>query len=149
MKKNYLKNLFSGLKNNLAGIYLVISVTFSVTIFSQQTYTFTNAGATGRFGPSQTQVTNSYTNTNLAGSVTVTTNGIQQWLVPQSGMYRITVAGAKGGDGRNGSTATAGGFGAIVRADFNLTGGQTLSIASGQIGISSTTSDTGGGGGGG
>jgi hypothetical protein len=139
MKANY--NMYYGL-----GLLALFAVT---SLNGQQTYTFNNCGNTGRYGPSQTQANNTYSSTNLAGSVTVTTNGIQQWLIPQSGMYRITVAGARGGDGRNGSVSTAGGNGAVVRADFSLVGGQMLSIVSGQIGISSTTADTGGGGGGG
>jgi hypothetical protein len=130
--------------------YVVSLLTFffACSLSSQQTYTFTNCGNTGRFGPTQMQVTNSYSNTNLAGNVSVTATGIQQWIIPQTGMYRITVAGAKGGNGLNGSTATSGGNGVIVRADLSLTGGQTLAVVCGQMGLSSTTADTGGGGGG-
>jgi hypothetical protein len=133
-------------------IRATLLVLFFIMVYSlnaQQTYTFTNSGATGRLGPSQTQVNNSYSGGSLAGSVTVIGNGIQQFIVPNSGSYRIKVAGAKGGDGRNGSTATAGGAGAIVQAEFNLTGGQTVQIVAGQLGISTSSADTGGGGGGG
>jgi hypothetical protein len=40
--------------------------------------TFTNAGATGRYGPTQAQVTSTYNNTNLANQVTINTQGIQE-----------------------------------------------------------------------
>ena len=48
---------------------------------SNGTYTFTNAGATGREGPTQAQVNASYAGTNLAGLVTINTQGIQEWTV--------------------------------------------------------------------
>ena len=34
------------------------------TVFAQTVYTFTNAGATGRTGPTQTQINNTYTSGN-------------------------------------------------------------------------------------
>ena len=135
----------------MRNLFLSFSSLFCVLNNStaQQTYTFTNAGATGRMGPTQTQVNSAYASTSLSGAVTVTGSGIQTWVAPYTGPYRITVAGAKGGDGLNGSTATAGGNGAIVRAEFTITAGSTLAIASGQMGLSSSSADTGGGGGGG
>jgi len=47
-----------------------------------QTYEFTNAGASGRFGPTQAQVNAAYSSTNLANNVTINTQGIQEWTVP-------------------------------------------------------------------
>ena len=52
-----------------------------------QTYTFTNAGATGNLGPTQSDIDNNYSGTNLQNAVTVTTRGIQEWDVPSSGTY--------------------------------------------------------------
>jgi hypothetical protein len=154
MKQNYTPtgNRYrrgTGKVRAMRATFIVILFVMISVLHAQQSYTFTNAGATGRFGPSQTQVNNAYSGGSLAGNVTVTGNGIQNWVVPGSGNYRFTVAGAKGGDGRNGSTVTGGGNGAIVKAELNLTGGQVLSIVTGQMGIASTTADTGGGGGGG
>ncbi len=94
-----------------------------------QTYTFTSAGASGRFGPNQTQINNTYTNTNLSGNV-ITTAGIQSWTVPSSGLYRIEARGAKAGNGQT----TTGGAGAIMQGDFTFTVGQVLKILVGQIG---------------
>ena len=53
------------------------------------TYSFTTAGASGRTGPIQSQVTTAYTGTTLAGVVSVNTQGIQEWTVPFSGQYSI------------------------------------------------------------
>ena len=58
---------------------------------------FTNAGATGRFGPTQAQVNAAYTGTDLDGRVTINTQGIQEWTVPFSGVYSIEAWGAQGG----------------------------------------------------
>jgi hypothetical protein len=109
-------------------------------ILLSQTYTFTSAGATGRFGPTQTQLNTAYASTNLNGAVT-TTNGIQFWTVPSSGPYRIETRGAKGGNG----SSPSGGPGAIMRGDFTLTAGQVLKVLVGQVG---GNADMGGGGGG-
>jgi len=103
------------------------SLTQNISIVSCQafTQTFTPCGATGQSGPSQAQCNSTYGN----GVVTVMGSGIQQWNVPQTGTYRITVAGGTGG------SATSGG--AIIRADVSLTAGSTLSLLVGQAGISS------------
>lgn len=106
-----------------------------------QIFTFTNAGATGNIGPTQTQVNTAYTGTPLAGQVTVT-NGIQFWTVPFTGLYVIEVQGAKGG-GANG------GLGASMIGEFSLTQGQVLKILVGQQGEGLTVNrnDYSGGGG--
>ena len=60
---------------------------------SQTVYTFTNAGATGPTGPTQAQITTAYQSTNLAGQVTINTQGIQEWVVPSTGQYEIEAWG--------------------------------------------------------
>ena len=60
-----------------------------ITLVSFETFTFTNAGATGREGPTQSQIDSNYSGTNLAGKVTINTRGIQEWTVPASGNYAI------------------------------------------------------------
>ena len=104
------------------------------------TYSFNKAGASGRLGPTQSQVTTAYTGTTLAGSVTVNTQGIQDWIVPATGAYSILAVGAKGG-GNNG------GRGARVYGEFSLTQGTTLKILVGQRGTASFNTSAGGGGG--
>ena len=58
-------------------------------IVNGQTYTFSNAGATGREGPTQADINASYAGTTLDGSVTINTQGIQEWTVPADGYYKI------------------------------------------------------------
>ena len=98
---------------------------------SNGTYTFTNAGATGREGPNQAQVNASYSGTNLAGSVTINTQGIQEWTVPASGTYRIEAfGGAKGGNGTDpyagGIGQNSPGKGAYLAGNFALTSGELI-----------------------
>jgi hypothetical protein len=57
------------------------------------------------------------------------TNGYQLWTVPESGTYRIIARGAQGAP----VEATAGGRGAIITGEFNLTAGEKLQILVGQI----------------
>tara|TARA_Y100000389_G_scaffold91194_1_gene87786 strand:- start:315 stop:1283 length:969 start_codon:yes stop_codon:yes gene_type:complete len=122
-------------------------------------FTFTNAGATGRTGPSITDLTDTYTPdwTDSTNNLNVSTQGIQEWTVPETGTYTITAIGAQGGSGYN-TTPTpdvmyAGGRGAWMQGDFALTQGDTLHILVGQQGIGGPTSISGvaslGGGGGG
>jgi len=109
-----------------------------------QSYTFTPCGATGNTGPTQTQANNTYSNTNLQNSVTINPQGIQNFTVPVTSVYNITVKGAKG-------YGTNGGRGAIMSGDFTLTAGTVLKILVGQAGIlpsnTSYNNQYGGGGG--
>ena len=84
MNKNFTKHFI---------IYYVVSV-FTTLSYAQTTVTFTNAGATGREGPSQSQINTAYDGTTLDDAVTVNTQGIQEWTVPASGTYTIEVWGA-------------------------------------------------------
>ena len=106
--------------------------------------TFTTCGQVGHQGPSQTQCDSAYVGTDLEGSVTVV-NGVQQWVVPNSGVYIIEVMGAQGGA----KHSTVGGSGAYVSGEFTLTAGDVLDIVVGQRGTDVTGSVHGGGGGGG
>jgi antitoxin component YwqK of YwqJK toxin-antitoxin module len=109
-------------------------------------WNFTNAGATGRFGPTQAQVNTTYAGSSLEGEVTITTQGIQEWTVPATGTYIIEVWGAQGGTQPE---FKYGGRGARMKGNFLLDGGDTLQIAVGQSGLSASSSDGDGGGGGG
>lgn len=115
-------------------------------------YSFQTAGATGINGPTQTQLTNTYTGTTLQGSVT-SNNGIQEWVVPSNGEYEITAIGAGGGTGINGPSRVTfnGGNGVSITGTFNLTAGTTLRIIVGQKGVDAinTSNYYGAGGGGG
>lgn len=69
----------------------------SFGIISAQTFTFTNAGATGNQGPTQAQVNTAYAGTTLDGTVTINTQGIQEWTVPVTATYQIQAIGAGSG----------------------------------------------------
>ena len=122
-----------------------VALTFGISSFAQ-TYTFTPCGATGRFGPNQGQVNTAYTSTTLQGAVTINTQGIQEWTVPATGNYTITVTGAQGGDNIGNYP---GGLGASMSGEFSLTQGTVLKIAVGQAGENTTTTSNSASGGGG
>jgi len=110
------------------------------------TYLFTNAGNSGRLGPNQSQIDANYSGTNLANSVTINTQGIQEWVVPATGNYRIEAFGAQGGNGNPSDSNTAGGKGSAMKGNFLLNSGETLKILVGQNGKGSTLVGGGGGG---
>jgi hypothetical protein len=126
---------------------LVLSVLLftSANRLSGSVYTFTNAGATGRLGPTQSQIDANYSGTNLANSVTIDTQGIQEWTVPSTGTYRIEVWGAQGGRGSWGSSQYDEGWGAKMAGNFLLNGSQSLKILVGQEGSPNNGSSGGGG----
>ena len=121
--------------------------TNSDVLYTFSSHTFTNAGATGRFGPILSQCLSAYSSASWAASyLNMTSQGIQLWTVPATGNYTITCAGAKGGSTYAPSYTFTGGQGVIMSGTFNLTKGDVLKIAVGQIG--GNYAYTGGGGGG-
>ena len=129
-------------------VFILVVVTFELVFISPanaSSYTFTNAGATGANGPTQAQVTSSYSGSSLNGLVAVGTQGYQTWIVPATGSYSVTVAGAVGGSGNNGTQL--GGNGVVATSTINLVQGDSLTIVVGQSGLPSTLSGGGGGGG--
>ena len=119
--------------------------------FAQIELNFTNAGATGQNGPTQTQINTAYDGTTLDDDVTINTQGIQEWTVPATGTYTFEVYGAQGGRSYLYNTTTwhDGGKGAKAVADFSLTQGDVLKIMVGQQGVEYARADRGAGGGGG
>ncbi|MCO6494748.1 MAG: PKD domain-containing protein [Bacteroidetes bacterium] len=109
----------------------------------QLVYKFTNCGATGRLGPTQSQINAAYTGTELDGKVT-SSSGIQFFIVPASGYYKINAVGAQGFNAQSGFT---GGKGASMTGEFYLIGGAKLKIVVGQAGQGTIGSNGGGGGG--
>ena len=116
------------------------------------TLNFSNCGNGGRFGPTLAQCTSAYSGqTELLASLAMPGNqGYQEWTVPSTGNYTITVAGA--GGGKSTDARGVGGKGAILRGSFDLTQGTVLQIVVGQPGIDAQTitygsTDAGGGGG--
>lgn len=107
-------------------MFLCCLLIFNGGLSAQTVYNFTNAGASGRQGPTQAMLNTAYTGTTLNGKVTMNAlRGIQQFTVPVAGRYSLEVWGA----GANGS------FGAKIKGEFNFTQGQVLYIAVGQQGV--------------
>ena len=116
-------------------------------LYSFSSHTFTNAGATGRYGPTLTQLRNVY-NVTWDGDTSlfnVVTQGFQEWTVPATGTYQIQAAGARGGS----KNTTSGGAGAVITFNVNLNKSEIISIVVGQSGIDATTSSSDGASGGG
>lgn len=72
--------------------------------------------------------------------------GIYYWVVPETGIYKITTRGASGGRKALGYTDYGGGYGAIMNGEFELTKNTTLKILVGQRGYETGSSSGGGGG---
>ena len=99
------------------------------------THTFTVAGRVGRYGPTQMQLLAAYSGipwvSNAAYFSQGRAQGYQVWTVPQTGIYTIEVAGARGQN----SASIAGNYGrgAIIRARVSLTAGTKLEMVVGQV----------------
>ena len=129
-------------------------------LFNFTSFKFTNAGKTGRDGPSLNEIrahadydTNanshgypppswdmtdsSLFNLGVENNGGVSRNGFQLWTVPATGTYRIQAQGAMGGDAPV-SPAASPGLGAQVQADFALTQGTKINILVGQGGMATT-----------
>jgi hypothetical protein len=113
------------------------------SLYKFTTHTFTNAGATGRTGPTLDAVRTVYTNTGAtwANSYLNMTNdnGIQLWTVPISGNYTIRAKGAAGLD-------TRGGKGRDIQLTTSLVKGEIIQILVGQQGTAAGNFSSGGGG---
>jgi hypothetical protein len=123
-------------------------------LYSFTSHTFTSP-ITGPDGPTLQQATDSYdTTTNQwlldTQYFNMTTQGIQEWTVPEDGTYRITAIGATGGIHGGSYNPAFPGAGATAVGEFTLTSGQVLNLVVGQKPSSITsTSGNGAGGGGG
>ncbi|KAF7653444.1 hypothetical protein LDENG_00082740, partial [Lucifuga dentata] len=105
---------------------------FPTTDYSKK-WIFHTCGAVGPEGPTPTQCSNSYRNSNV--NVTVGTRGpfkgIQMWQVPETGTYRITAYGAAGG---RSVLAMSRSHGVYITGDFMLKKGEVLHVLVGQQG---------------
>ena len=85
-------------------------------------YIFTDCGlSSGRFGPSEEMCNQTYKNTNVKVRVT---DGIQRWIVPQSGRYKIEARGPAGQQ----HLQRYAGRGATVSGEFDLDTGIILKV---------------------
>jgi hypothetical protein len=115
------------------------SIVTSSALYEFTTFTFTNAGATGPYGPSYQSLLTYYTSSaSWASNNTYFTSsgrGVQEWKVPVTATYRITAAGAAGGNSPTlTGQAASGGFGALIETDVQLTQGSVIEIVVGQMG---------------
>jgi hypothetical protein len=117
------------------------------SLYAFTSHTFTNCTTSGSTGPSQLDCRNSYSTTwDDNDSYFTVTGGIQSWVVPFTGTYEITAAGAVGGA----TPSAIGGKGRVITSQISLTQGETIKIIVGQTGgrLQFTTGYSGGGGGG-
>lgn len=106
-----------------------------MSLYSFTSHTFTNAGATGRSGPTLTNVRDAYSTAAWAQDrvnvwLNMSTTGIQEWTVPQTGDYIIEACGAQGGNAGN----ATGGLGARIEMSITLTKNDIIKILCGQQG---------------
>ncbi|XP_078614335.1 E3 ubiquitin-protein ligase TRIM56-like [Branchiostoma floridae x Branchiostoma japonicum] len=109
-----------------------------------RTARFTSLGTTGRLGP--TSLGTHYRGQDHEGLVQLK-DGIQYFIVPHTGKYRVEAAGSAAGWGVQ-DPKSARGRGAVVRGTFQLQKGEVLKILVGQEGGENMSSSTVGGGGG-
>ena len=97
---------------------------YAPSLYSFSSHTFTNCGATGKTGPTLANCKSSYDTSweDDTDFFNVQTQGIQEWTVPTTATYTIEVWGAAGGTQLY-SSDYAGGYGAKMQGDFDLTQG--------------------------
>lgn len=116
-------------------------------------FSFTSATfGTNTSGPNGPDYSGALSSLSVSGDSSWTTNteyfnvqsGFQFFTIPETGNYRITVAGAQGGDSN--CWGTPGGLGAQMRGDFALDQGTVLKMVVGQRGSNDCYDGSGGGG---
>jgi hypothetical protein len=111
-------------------------------------HTFTNCGVSGLNGPGIANCLSAYAGANflaIEGAYGVS-SGIQEWLVPETAVYRIEAYGGRGGRPM-GVSDTYRGPGAVMKGDFRLAKGQRLKVVVGQEGGANTDGNIANGGG--
>jgi hypothetical protein len=108
-------------------------------------HTFTSCGKAGRLGPSLSQCQAAYSGSELlSGDYGFSVNqGIQSFVIPETGEYRIKAYGPRGVNNNNNV-----GKGAIMQGTFSLSSGDKIQILVGQLSIYHGTRDWQGGSGG-
>lgn len=116
-------------------------------LYSFTSATFTPGTQTGTTGPSLSVAQAGVTNGSAFISNTQYFNvsgGIMSWTVPETGLYRITAAGAKGGQSTG--YGPQGGNGALMIGTFYLTKRDIIKLLVGQYGGNNYYDAAGGGG---
>ena len=135
---------------------IIMGPTPSTALYAFSTFTFTNASATGRSGPTLSACQSAYSATSWTQNTSffnMTTQGVQLWTVPETATYEITAAGAAGGNNTQVSPNRVGGLGAVLTTRVSLTKSDIVAIVVGQLGgnrgVGPTGNYCGGAGGGG
>lgn len=105
-------------------------------LFAFTTHTFTNAGASGRYGPTQGNINGNYPG--VISANTVVNGGIQAFTIPSSGNYEMVGFGACCYDGNS--------KGARIEAQREFSQGDVIKILVGQRGMQSPYNNSGHGG---
>ena len=126
--------VIAGSYNTSKAIYQTIILS-NTSLYTFSTFTFTNAGATGPYGPtSLSSYGTTYPGYNTAYALTIF-NGIQYWTVPATGIYTVKVAGA-GSFSAGTLNYINTGKGAVLISNINWTQGSIVAILVGQMGLS-------------
>lgn len=123
----------------------------SLSLYEFSSFDFTNAGATGRTGPTLAQCLSSYNTTTYpwltnTGFFNMVSQGKQLWTVKIGGVYEFDVRGARGGTCSDQGTTYVGAYGARIVSRVTLSVGQVIAIVVGQKGYDSASFTTAGGG---
>ena len=102
-------------------------------LYSFITFTFTNMGATGRYGPS-TGSEYEYGPWGTNNDLFYVINGFQYWVVPRTGTYKIIIAGAGTGPRNPQNNVIYYAYGAVLTCNFNLQQGHIIKMLVGQSG---------------
>ena len=130
--------------NGSAKIGSVVFNVDPIPLYNFTSHTFTNAGTTGRTGPTLTSVRTAYSGVSWAQNSSyldmLNNNGIQLWTVPITGSYTIRAVGAAGGN------LGTYGKGRDIQTTTTLTKGEVIRILVGQQGVGPYNTRGGGGG---
>jgi len=146
------------LTDNATGLFTdrAINIAGITDLFSFTSFTFTNAGMSGRFGPELATLTGHADYSSAAWRLDPThfklgndsngtdRDGYQLWTVPADATYKIIATGASGSAYGNVNN----GYGGKIEAQFALTKGTKLLLIVGQSGTAADRGSVGGGGGG-
>ena len=122
-------------------------------LYSFTSHTFTSCGGDSRYGPQLSDALATYGNISPWNDINlfnIAIRGFQLWTVPETGTYRITARGARGGEESSsaGSYNNTPGSGGAVRADIALTVNTQVVFIVGQTPPQSTGNYRSGSGGG-
>ena len=122
-------------------------------LYSFTSHTFTSCGGDSRYGPQLSDALATYGNISPWNDINlfnIAIRGFQLWTVPETGTYRITARGARGGEESSsaGSYNNTPGSGRAVRADIALTVNTQVVFIVGQTPPQSTGNYRSGSGGG-